>query len=86
MLTPEHLSELFQVEEGRFRQTGGSMELPRPEGAPEVFVLAGGGSGRAVFWQLQSWNHVCGRDRIGSRLRLSGGLYIGVQIDCSPRI
>lgn len=49
MLTPEHLSELFQVEEGRFRQTGGSMELPRPEGAPEVFVLAGGGSGRAVF-------------------------------------
>ena len=27
-----------------------------------------------------------GRDRIGSRLRLSGGLYIGVQIDCSPRI
>ena len=29
------------------------MELPRPEGAPEVFVLAGGGSGRAVFWQLQ---------------------------------
>ena len=32
MLTPEHLSELFQVEEGRFRQTGGSMELPRPEG------------------------------------------------------
>lgn len=53
MLTPEHLSELFQVEEGRFRQVGGSMELPRPEGAPEVFVLAGGGSGRAVFWQLQ---------------------------------
>ena len=53
MLTPEHLSELFQVEEGRFRQAGGSMELPRPEGAPEVFVLAGGGSGRAVFWQLQ---------------------------------
>ena len=49
MLTPEHLSELFQIEEGRFRQTGGSMELPRPEGAPEVFVLAGGGSGRAVF-------------------------------------
>ena len=34
----------------------------------------------------ESWNHVCGRDRIGSRLRLSGGLYIGVQIDCSPRI
>lgn len=29
------------------------MELPRPKGAPEVFVLAGGGSGRAVFWQLQ---------------------------------
>ena len=53
MLTPEHLSELFQIEEGRFRQTGGSMELPRPEGEPEVFVLAGGGSGRAVFWQLQ---------------------------------
>ena len=53
MLTPEHLSELFQVEEGRFRQAGGSMELPRPEGEPEVFVLAGGGSGRAVFWQLQ---------------------------------
>ena len=53
MLTSERLSELFQVEEGRFRQAGGSMELPRPEGTPEVFVLAGGGSGRAVFWQLQ---------------------------------
>ena len=86
MLTPEHLSELFQVEEGRFRQTGGSMELPRPEGAPEVFVLAGGGSGRCLLAASESWNHVCGRDRIGSRRRLSGGLHIGVQIDCSPRI
>ena len=38
----------FSVEEGRFRQTGGK-ELHVRRGAPEVFVLAGGGSGRAVF-------------------------------------
>lgn len=87
MLTPEHLSELFQIEEGRFRQTGGSMELPRPEGAPRG-VCAGRRRKRArcLLAASESWNHVCGRDRIGSRLRLSGGLYIGVQIDCSPRI
>lgn len=47
------ISELFGVEEGRFLRAGGSMELPRPEGEPKVFVLAGGGSGNQVFWRLQ---------------------------------
>lgn len=85
MLTPEHLSELFQVEEGRFRQTGGSMELPRPEGAPEVFVLAGGGSGRAVFWALRELEP---RLRQGSyrkpNLDYPAACTIGVQIVAVP--
>lgn len=53
MLTPASLSELFQIDENRFRHLEGSLELPRPEGTPRTFVLAGGGSGRSVFWRLQ---------------------------------
>ena len=62
--------------------------LDEPSGGGTRGVCAGRRRKRArcLLAASESWNHVCGRDRIGSRLRLSGGLYIGVQIDCSPCI
>lgn len=53
VLTSAGISELFGVKEGRFFKSGGSMELPSPAGEPEVFVVAGGGSARKIFWKLQ---------------------------------
>ena len=110
MLTPEHLSELFQIEEAiqrvgyfdleivfaqKARETRGGA-LPSDRRQYGASASGGGARGicagrrrkraRCLLAASESWNYVCGRDRIGSRLRLSGGLYIGVQIDCSPRI
>ena len=87
MLTPEHLSELFQVEEGASVRQAAVWSFRVREGAPEVFV-AGRRRKRGAL-SSGSFRELEPRLRQGSyrkRLRLSGGLYIGVQIDCSPRI
>ncbi len=44
---------LYDVDDGAYDPLFGSVELPRPPGAPEVFVLSGGGSGIPVFRALQ---------------------------------
>ena len=87
MLTPEHLSELFQIR-GRALPSDRRQYGASASGGGARGVCAGRRRKRArcLLAASESWNYVCGRDRIGSRLRLSGGLYIGVQIDCSPRI
>ena len=41
------------MEEGSYNTSFGSAELPVPEGRPEVFVIAGGGSGIPVYRMLQ---------------------------------
>ncbi len=50
---PEIIRELYQVEEGSYNTVFGSVELPRPQGEPEVFVISGCGSGIPVFRRLQ---------------------------------
>lgn len=50
---PGYLSGLFSVSIGSFDEENGSMELPASREEAEVFVIAGGGSGRHVYRSLQ---------------------------------
>ena len=50
------IRELYEIDNGSFDPCFGSIELPRPEGTPRVFVLAGGGTGIPVFRKLQKEN------------------------------
>lgn len=47
------IREMYEIENGYFDPLFGSIELPRPEGEPQVFVLAGGGCGIPLFRELQ---------------------------------
>ena len=50
---PGYLSGLFGITEGSFDEKNGNLELPAASGTPEVFVLGGGGAGRAIYRRLQ---------------------------------
>lgn len=50
---PGRIDRLFSLSVGSFDEENGNAELPRAEGKPEVFVIAGGGSGREVYRSLQ---------------------------------
>ena len=52
IFTAERVAELYDLALGAFEPAFGSVELARPEGAPRVFVIAGGGSGAACFRRL----------------------------------
>lgn len=49
----EVIRELYGIDNGFFDPCFGSIELPRPEGEPEVFVLSSCGTGIPVYRQLQ---------------------------------
>ncbi len=49
----EVIRELYGIDNGFFDPCFGSIELPKPEGEPEVFVLSSCGTGIPVFRQLQ---------------------------------
>ena len=53
IFTPGYLSHLFAISTGSFDEENGSMELAPVEGSAKVFVIAGGGTGRAVYRKLQ---------------------------------
>lgn len=48
-----YIRELFGIGTGSFEETSGSAELEAPIGEPQVFVLAGGGSGMETYRRLQ---------------------------------
>jgi iron complex transport system ATP-binding protein len=48
-----YLGTLFDIQKGSFDEAGSSMELAPVTGSPEVFVIAGAGSGRSVYRRLQ---------------------------------
>lgn len=50
---PGYIRELFGIRAGIFDERNGSMELQAASGKPKVFVIAGGGSGRAVYRKMQ---------------------------------
>ncbi|WP_346696848.1 ABC transporter ATP-binding protein [Thermophilibacter mediterraneus] len=45
VFTEGRVAELYGLEPGTYDPAFGSVELPRPSGDPEVFVVAGGGTG-----------------------------------------
>jgi iron complex transport system ATP-binding protein len=47
------ITDLYEVSSGSFNPLFGSFEMDRPKGEPKVFVIAGGGSGIAVYRALQ---------------------------------
>ena len=52
----QKIRELYGIDNGYFDPVFGSIELPRVEGDPKVFVICSGGSGIPVFRQLQREN------------------------------
>lgn len=53
IFTADLIRELYEVDQGTYDVTFGSVEFPRAEGAPRVFVLSGSGTGIPVFRRLQ---------------------------------
>lgn len=52
----EKIRQLYDIGEGYFDPCFGSIELPRPEGKPEVLVLSSSGNGIPVYRRLQKEN------------------------------
>lgn len=50
---PGYIRQIFDISAGSFDEENGSMEMEAPRGTPEIFVIAGGGSGRNVYRRLQ---------------------------------
>ncbi len=53
IFTPGYIPELYEITAGSFEPLTGSLELEPIKGPPEVFVLAGNGSGTPVYRSLQ---------------------------------
>ena len=47
------IEDLYDLQNGSFNAVFGNLEMGRPEGEPHVFVIAGGGSGVALYRMLQ---------------------------------
>lgn len=47
------IAQLYDVREGVYDVRFGSVELPKPAGEPQVFVISSGGSGIPVYRELQ---------------------------------
>jgi len=53
IFVPGYIGKLFHMTAGTFDENSGNLELEAPKGKTEVFVIAGGGSGKAVYRKLQ---------------------------------
>lgn len=49
----DYMKKLFDITAGSFDEENGSMELEPPKGKADIFVIAGGGSGRSMYRRLQ---------------------------------
>ena len=50
------INDLYDIEHGSYNMLFGSVELSRPVGVPNVFVIAGDGKGTAIYRELQKRN------------------------------
>lgn len=48
-----YIQELYEIESGSYNADFGCLEMERPKGRPEVFVIGGNGSGIPVYRSLQ---------------------------------
>lgn len=53
IFTKERIEELYELPGGSYNPLFGSFEMEPPKGAPEVFVIAGGGTGIPEYRALQ---------------------------------
>ena len=53
IFTQGYIPQLYQMTTGSYDERTGDLELPKAEGEPKVFVIAGNGTGTAVFRKLQ---------------------------------
>lgn len=53
IFTNDLIRDLYDIDQGCYDVTYGSVELPRVEGKPKVFVISGSGSGIPIFRRLQ---------------------------------
>ena len=53
VFTTEYVTSLYNLTHGSYNEAFSSLELPRTQGEPRVFVIGGGGSGIAVYRILQ---------------------------------
>lgn len=53
VFTAEYVTSLYNLTHGSYNEAFSSLELPRAEGEPQVFVIGGGGSGIAAYRILQ---------------------------------
>ncbi len=53
---PGYIQKLFDITTGSFDEENETLELSKPEGEAEIFVIAGNGSGREVYRRLQREN------------------------------
>ena len=56
IFTYDNIKELYSIDNGSYDPVFGSIELPRPTGEPDTFVLSSGGTGIPVFRRLQKQN------------------------------
>ena len=52
----EIIRDLYEIDNGYYDPLLGSVELPKPKGEPDTFVIAGGGTGIPVFRRFQKEN------------------------------
>jgi iron complex transport system ATP-binding protein len=50
---PGYIRALYQLSSGSYNEVTGTPEMQRPEGVPEVFVIAGAGTAAATYRRLQ---------------------------------
>ena len=53
IFTEGYIPKLYQMTTGFYDGRTGDLELPRPEGKPELLVIAGNGTGTSLFRKLQ---------------------------------
>ena len=53
VMTAGYITELYGIRMGSYDEGSSDMELAAPEGTPQVFVIAGAGSGRKIYRRLQ---------------------------------
>lgn len=53
VFTDGFVDQLYEITDGTFQEKNGCVELKKCEGIPEVFVIAGNGTGSFLFRQLQ---------------------------------
>lgn len=53
VMTDGYITQLYGIRMGSYDEASSDMELAAPKGTPQIFVIAGAGSGRKIYRRLQ---------------------------------